>query len=322
MRSGYVRELTVECNLTALCLQYLTFECFEKDVSPDRLHQFALNGHFAFQDYATAKWFHHFHAMVKASQDLLSGDSDLQDAMQDIGVALDDFTSTYQDDILHESIVSASEGTCGSFKTCSFYETLLFLWSHIYRHQEKGFEARNDVSIKVIGEALTRNRQMVEDITSSNKNSSSSQMRDLNSFYGEKRYKCPKLTCFYFHEGFKDARSRDVHIRRHDRPFNCTFPDCSVADFGFVSNNELDRHMRFFHPEAIDEANAFAAVSATPATTPWRCHLCDKRFTRSLNLRNHIRSHNGERPFVCRECGKAFTRANDCRRHEKIHARR
>jgi hypothetical protein len=249
MRTGHVRELTAECNLTALCLQYLTFDCFKIDISQKQLRQFALDGYFAFQDYAIAHWFHHLHAIVKAGQDFSSGSSDLQGAIQEIGVALDSFVSNYKDEILHTPVASASEKSCEALKSCTFHENLLLLWSHIYRHQEKGFDARNDVSIKVLSDALTRNRQLIEDLTSSNLHSYSGA---LNSFYGEKRYKCPKVTCYYFHEGSKDARSRDMHINSHNRPFKCTFPDCPAAKLGFPSNKGLEKHIKSSHPKMND----------------------------------------------------------------------
>ncbi|KAI9858937.1 MAG: hypothetical protein M1813_007239 [Trichoglossum hirsutum] len=321
-RSGLVREATVECNLTALCLQYLTFECFGKDIERDRLHDFALKGYFAFQDYAIAKWFHHLRAMVDAGQDLFLGGSDNWTALEEIEVALDDFANSYEEDILHEPAVGASEEACKVFKNCRFYDNLLSVWSHIYRHQDKGFKARNDVSIKVLGETLIRNRQLMEGPPLSNMYPSSGKTRDIGSFYGEKLYKCPKLTCFYFHEGFKDAKSRDVHINRHDRPFNCTFPDCSMAEFGFSSNKDLEKHTRAFHPDISDLANSFAAAAAAPAKTPFDCRQCSKRFTRKLHLRSHELNHAGTRPYDCPECGKSFTRLNDRKRHEKIHARR
>ena len=310
-----MRQEIVECSLTALCLQYLVFECFEKDLELDKLRGFAFNGYFAFQDYAIAKWFHHFRAMTEYGKILCPGDSETKVALAEISGAIDDFTYYYEE-ILEENVVEGSKKACEAFEECSFYDTLLLIWSHIYRHQDGNFEARNNVSIKALSEALTRNRKLIEDLTYLEKR------RDLSTFYGEKRFKCPKITCFYFHEGFKDAESRDAHINRHDRPFNCTSPDCSVAEFGFASGKDLEKHMRSFHPEISDQANSFPGASAVPAKTPWACHLCDKRFTRHFHLKSHIRNHNGERPYACSECGRAFTRINDCRQHEKIHARR
>ncbi|KAF5342650.1 hypothetical protein D9611_002022 [Ephemerocybe angulata] len=48
---------------------------------------------------------------------------------------------------------------------------------------------------------------------------------------------------------------------------------------------------------------------------------CGSTFTRSFNLKGHIRSHNEEKPFVCHwpGCGKGFARQHDCKRHEQLH---
>ncbi|SJL09919.1 uncharacterized protein ARMOST_13300 [Armillaria ostoyae] len=49
---------------------------------------------------------------------------------------------------------------------------------------------------------------------------------------------------------------------------------------------------------------------------------CGSTFTRSFNLKGHIRSHNEEKPFVCPwpGCGKGFARQHDCKRHEQLHS--
>ncbi|KAJ6512759.1 hypothetical protein C8R45DRAFT_812833 [Mycena sanguinolenta] len=48
---------------------------------------------------------------------------------------------------------------------------------------------------------------------------------------------------------------------------------------------------------------------------------CGSTFTRSFNLKRHIRSHNEEKPFLCKwpGCGKGFARLHDCKRHEQLH---
>jgi uncharacterized Zn-finger protein len=48
---------------------------------------------------------------------------------------------------------------------------------------------------------------------------------------------------------------------------------------------------------------------------------CNSTFTRSFNLKGHIRSHNEEKPFQCHwpGCGKGFARQHDCKRHEQLH---
>jgi Zinc finger, C2H2 type len=279
-----------------------------------------MKGYLAFQDYAIANWLHHFSAVVRAGQLLLAADSHVKDTIHDLECALDEFVSNYEDEILQDAVVNPSEEACEAFRGYNLYNSLQLVWSHICQHWEKGFKARDDVSLKYLSEALARNRRLLEDLPSS-ANYSFSNQEDLDSFYGDKRYKCPKLTCFYFHEGFKDFSSREKHINRHDRPFGCTFPDCEVAEFGFESSKDLGKHMRKFHPEANDQTDSFTSTRTEPAQAKEVCHVCDKRFTRRFALKNHIRSHKGERPHACSTCGKTFTRANDCTRHQKIHTR-
>ncbi|KII85061.1 hypothetical protein PLICRDRAFT_116803 [Plicaturopsis crispa FD-325 SS-3] len=49
---------------------------------------------------------------------------------------------------------------------------------------------------------------------------------------------------------------------------------------------------------------------------------CKSTFTRSFNLKGHLRSHNEEKPFQCKwpGCGKGFARQHDCKRHEQLHS--
>lgn len=73
-------------------------------------------------------------------------------------------------------------------------------------------------------------------------------------------------------------------------------------------------HQLFFHPETEDLEKAFsAAARPTTVFTRWSCYICGKLFTRGFHQRNHIRSHNGDRPYACSECGRSFTRANAVR---------
>lgn len=318
--SGHVRAATVECSLTALCLQYLTFECFESDIERDRIRFLALDGHLAFQDYAVAKWFHHFKAMLDVGQGLLTGDQENEAVLEEIEDALDAFVVFYGNDTTKEPVASGSEEACEGFKNRTLYGNLLAVWSHIYRHQHRPFEERNNVSLKQLADAFSRNRTLLEDLASSG------QTVFLQTFYGDgKTYKCSKLPCFHFHEGFKDARGRDDHVKRHDRPFNCNVPDYSAAEFGFSSNNDLERHIRNFHPDFNDKAKLFPVVNSaalpTNAKRRFKCNQCDKSFTRNFHLKSHLLNHSGRRPYSCPECGKAFARGHDCKRHQELHAR-
>ena len=65
-----------------------------------------------------------------------------------------------------------------------------------------------------------------------------------------------------------------------------------------------------------------ASASRRKADANFVCPFpgCGSTFTRALNLKGHIRSHNDEKPFLCGfpGCDRAFARAHDQKRHHKL----
>ena len=50
---------------------------------------------------------------------------------------------------------------------------------------------------------------------------------------------------------------------------------------------------------------------------PHACYVCGKRFKLSHHLKQHYRTHTGERPYVCSVCGRGFSQQSSHMYHYK-----
>ncbi|CAG8962046.1 hypothetical protein HYFRA_00005088 [Hymenoscyphus fraxineus] len=156
---------------------------------------------------------------------------------------------------------------------------------------------------------------------------SGTEIQSLRQLYGSNWFKCTRVSCHCYHQGFPTAEKRDRHTARHDRPFLCVFDGCQMQLFGCVTEQELTKHVLDWHGiDAIDgdeyppPPKKPEKISTAKNPANFHCPLCpDKSFTRKANLNSHLRAHNNDKPFACVACGERFTRKSDCDRHEKGH---
>jgi hypothetical protein len=230
----------MECEMARLCLEYLTFPCF--DPEEDLGRQDILRGHLAFQDYAIAKWFYHVNAFVKSGPEFLREAHNKDDHLEILYKALEDFTGRFDndDEKWGSTVIEDCKKSCRAFENLDLHDYLVDITSHIYIHQGKGSDARHKISVKGLGEALVRNRKLLEDLPTH------LGPDDLDSYCrfhdAQRRFKCDRITCRFFFEGFKSAKDRDKHVKFHTRPFHCDVPDCLGAE-GFVNQANLDRYV-------------------------------------------------------------------------------
>lgn len=109
--------------------------------------------------------------------------------------------------------------------------------------------------------------------------------RELFAFYyGEAIYKCPRISCSYFHRGFTSGKEREAHIRKHTLPYSCSYPGCLRVAVGFSSQSELQRHISQTHEMAQSKGQIFPSKQKRPVL---QCGMCQRSFDKPGKLRNH-----------------------------------
>ncbi|KUI66990.1 Early growth response protein 1 [Cytospora mali] len=323
VKNEHVNEYAVQCDMTVLCLQYLTFDCFNMELKELEVAKNIREGLLSFQDYSVSKWFHHLETLIEKCGPFLSEEVG-RDAQHNLFEALDEFTMFYQEglrlkDTYVEKLKRDAAEDCKVYESLPLFEHLRDIWAHVRMHQQTlDIKERDKIGIPELLEAVKRNRKAVEAIAAEK-----TDLSKLEVYYGRNHFKCTRLTCPYFYEGFEVQNDRDKHLKRHDRPFQCVIETCDQKCFGFTSNKELEKHMRTYHPETCDTNSPefqFAALNQRRIEqTKFVCPICQKNFTRNVSVKGHLDSHNGLKSFACPECGKGFARKNDMVRHQKIH---
>lgn len=119
----------------------------------------------------------------------------------------------------------------------------------------------------------------------------------MNMHTGARPYKCPHCV-----KDFASKYTLTAHMKIHNdrkRPFEC--PECHKT---FFSNQNLTQHIR-----------THTGVKEYECDDP----SCGKKFGSQHNLDVHKIVHSGYKPFICRRCGKAFARRAEIKDHERTH---
>jgi hypothetical protein len=294
--SGYVPLYFAELSMSTLCLNYLTFECFEEHVDADQRTQFGKEGYFAFQDYAIGHWADHLLAWIESLSDTTSNQPSIEKEDSNTIIIFGDRFST---DLTAFPTRQELNLRCDQLQLLDFFPIMALLWRHAKSFKALQDDRQDKVSLQSLGKALERNRSILEDLLMEAAREST-EINSLRSLYGENWFKCSRLSCYFFHEGFPSRSSRQGHYDRHDRPFRCEEEDCSGGAIGFASFKEMEKHKRDMHPGIHKLSATFARLKKGTAEEAllekYPCPLCPSKFATRFDCRVHMSSHN--RPII------------------------
>jgi hypothetical protein len=257
LRTGTVSCDATHLGLTELCLKYLSLPAFSSAVQDDQIRQHARTGTFAFFEYALSSWTAHLEHTLDKRDTSVSPPASLERVLQaffhmhwmpakrqtrppkriqELADRMVDFEDSAK--------IKASLSSVHCLMTNNLSDMEVFYTLDLFSF-------------------LTRVRAIIEELSTQPDIGF-----EMRQFYGQQLYKCPRIYCMFFHEGFADLAQRSSHVERHDRSHFCKITGCLYATLGYPKADDLARHEKAAHPEIITEEDFSTLLDASTQVDP------------------------------------------------------
>ena len=213
-------------------MQYLNFRCFDADLTDREVQEFFQKAYYSFEDYAIVHWIDH---LASCGPDLLPHNPRTH---QCLAKQVEAFLTKHGLD----SPTDSSTPDSGQLQTLKHWDASqrLDCIAHLARQK---LSAKSYLDL----EPQLHRRRIIYEKLVTNLDPDGDIARLVVSFNGPNNFKCPKLFCDWFYDGFLDEKRRNEHLNLHDRPFRCTFEGCLYSELGYGAEKDLKKHLQKFH---------------------------------------------------------------------------
>ncbi|XXG96436.1 hypothetical protein Hte_002719 [Hypoxylon texense] len=328
--------------LASLAIGYLNMEGFRSGT--ENIDSLILNGYYGLMDYAVPYWVRHMEEGVDAVQE----DNTI---LNELAESVEAFLQFH-----YTSPTKPFPISQGNSKRLRFFQNYPFhadLQQAVASARKEltflGEIKRAEIALD-LGDVVKNIRSTMEETYASAAQTPTA--ATIEKMYGKNIFKCPRLSCRYFHIGFETAERRDQHIDKHVRPYRCIISGCFNSTIGFVTEKELEKHIKETHgspnnedvdypddgeiarsrktemriteenvdPEVrVERSEPVPRPQKRPRISEFPCPHCERVFKKKYNLESHLTTHSDIRPHTCSECSSSFARLHDLNRHKRTH---
>ncbi|GIZ46852.1 hypothetical protein CKM354_000996100 [Cercospora kikuchii] len=239
----YFSEHREHSNLAELCLNYFCLPGFSlppndqndnerNDQNATEIIDYIRNGTYAFVDYALVSWTNHLECVLVIR--------DGEDLPPSLLIAIRTFLQLHWKKPRKQMKATTKiQAVCNRVAGLDIHDKLKETMSSMHCLFSTNLPDLEAIQTLDLFDFLARMRTMLEGMKIT---------EALEETYGPNIYKCPRLYCTAFYEGFAQLDQRNAHLDRHERPYFCQIEDCIFATIGFPTAKELDAHVNR-HPE-------------------------------------------------------------------------
>lgn len=213
-------------------------KCFEASLTQEAIQLFAGKGHYAFANYAIVHWADHLLTAVE----LGLGGHQLDRLTKSIKKFLDSHFVQQQPS---EWAPDVYKSTLQVFSLQSFFINLVQSVALLNLRRNPGLMKKHDEQLPEVTDNNLNIEEVLRDIREAIERFSNTSK--IEEYYGNKLFKCDRIDCSSFYEGFLDSHAAQEHIKKHSHRWYCTVQGCASGADGFASNARLRDHQRNFH---------------------------------------------------------------------------